>query len=143
LEGTAELAPEGVPRGAYVLVYEEAVDAPDVVLVGTGSEVQLCVQARLTLKAGGIDARVVSFPSWDLFEAQDDDYRESVIPFGVPAIAIEAASPFGWERYVDDIIGIDHYGASAAGAVVLEKFGITADALVERATALIDDVDNG
>jgi transketolase len=143
LEGTAELAPEGVPRGAYVLEYEEAVDAPDVVLVGTGSEVQLCVEARLTLRDAGVDARVVSFPSWDLFEAQDDDYRESVIPFGVPAIGIEAASPFGWERYVDDIIGIDHFGASAAGAIVLEKFGITADALVERATALIDDVDNG
>ena len=66
-----------------------------------------------------------------------------MIPFGVPAIAIEAASPFGWERYVDDVIGIDHFGASAAGSVVLEKFGITADALVERATASIDDVDNG
>jgi transketolase len=143
LEGTAELAAEGVPRGAYVLVEEDDVETPDVILVGTGSEVQLCVQAALTLKAGGIAARVVSFPSWDLFEAQDDDYRESVIPFGVPAIAIEAASPFGWERYVDDIIGIDHYGASAAGSVVLEQFGITADALVERATALIDDVDNG
>jgi len=139
LEGTAELAPQGVPRGAYVLVEAEGVDTPDVVLVGTGSEVQLCVQAALTLKGAGIAARVVSFPSWDLFEAQDDEYRETVIPFGVPAIAIEAASPLGWERYVDDIIGIDHFGASAAGSVVLEQFGITADALVERANALLDE----
>ena len=139
LEGTAELAPDGVWRGAYVLVEEDGGDMPDVVLVGTGSEVQLCVQAALTLKAAGIAARVVSFPSWDLFEAQEDEYRETVIPFGVPAIAIEAASPFGWERYVDDVIGISHFGASAPGSVVLEQFGITADALVERATALLDE----
>jgi transketolase len=143
LEGTAELAPHGVPRGAYVLVAEDEVDIPDVVLVGTGSEVQLCVQAALTLKTAGITARVVSLPSWDLFEDQDDEYRESVIPFGVPAVAIEAASPFGWERYVDDVVGIDHYGASAPGPVVLEEFGITADALVERATALLyEDVED-
>jgi transketolase len=142
LEGTAELAPQGLPRGAYVLIEEEGVDQPDVILVGTGSEVQLCVQAARTLGQNGVSARVVSFPSWDLFEAQDDYYRESVIPFGIPAIAIEAASPFGWERYVDDIIGIDHFGASAAGSVVLEEFGITAEALVHRAIALLDDADD-
>jgi transketolase len=142
LEGTAELAPDGVARGAYVLVEAADAQAPDVILVGTGSEVQLCVQAALTLEQSGIDARVVSFPSWDLFEEQDDEYRESVIPFGVPAIAIEAASPFGWERYVDDIVGIDHYGASAPGPIVLEEFGITADALVLRAAALLDEMDD-
>jgi len=136
LEGTAELATEGLARGAYVLLKEQS-GAPDVVLVGTGSEVQLCVAAARTLMQAGVSARVVSFPSWDLFEAQSEEYRRSVLPAEVPSIAIEAASPFGWERYVDDVIGIDHFGASAAGSVVLEKFGITAEALVDRATALI------
>ncbi len=136
LDGTAELAPEGLPRGAYVLL-EESTDPPDVVLIGTGSEVQLCVAAASTLKQTGISARVVSFPSWDLFEEQDEAYQRSVLPHDVPTIAIEAASPFGWERYADDVIGIDRFGASAAGSVVLEKYGITADALVERATDLI------
>jgi transketolase len=140
LENTAELARLGVGRGAYVLVKEDSgsgAGAPEVVLVGTGSEVQLCVEASLRLKQVGIAARVVSFPSWDLFEAQDPLYRRSVFPVGVPVVSIEAASPFGWERYADSIIGIDHYGASADGSVVLEKFGITADAVFERATALV------
>ncbi len=101
LEGTAELAPEGLPRGAYVLVEEET-GTPDVVLVGTGSEVQLCVAAARTLMRAGVSARVVSFPSWDLFEAQDDAYRDRCSRPGSLAVAIEAASPFGWERYVDD-----------------------------------------
>jgi transketolase len=136
LEGTARLAPEGLPRGAYVLV-EETDGSPDVVLVGTGSEVQLCVDAAQTLRQAGISVRVVSLPSWDLFEAQDDAYRNSVLPPDIPSVGIEAASSFGWERYVDDMIGIDRFGASAPGAVVLENFGITAEALVWRATALI------
>jgi transketolase len=136
LENTAELAIDGVRRGAYVLAKEES-DPPDVVLVGTGSEVQLCVAAAATLKAEGLSARVVSFPSWDLFALQDPAYRESVLPSGVPKVAIEAAATFGWERYVDSVIGIDHYGASAPGEVVLKEFGITAEALVERAKAVI------
>ncbi len=136
LEGTAELAPEGLPKGAYVLV-EETGGPLDVVLIGTGSEVQLCVDAARALGQAGVSARVVSFPSWGLFEEQDDAYRNSVLPPGIPSVAIEAASPFGWERYADDMIGIDHYGASAPGSVVLEKYGITAEALVTRATALI------
>ncbi len=136
LVGTARLAPEGLPRGAYVLV-EETEAPPDVVLVGTGSEVQLCVDAARTLRQADISARVVSLPSWDLFEAQDDEYRDSVLPPGVPSVGIEAASSFGWERYVDDMIGIDRFGASAPGPVALENLGITAEALVGRATALI------
>jgi transketolase len=136
LEGTGELAPVGLPRGAYVLVKERQ-GTPDVILVGTGSEVQLCVEAERTLSGQGVSARVVSFPSWDLFEAQDESYRTSVLPPAVPAVAIEAASPFGWERYVDEVIGIDRFGASAKGSIVLEKYGITAEALVARANALI------
>jgi transketolase len=136
LEGTADRAPEGVQRGAYVLSKEES-GAPDVVLVGTGSEVQHCVVAAATLKVEGVTARVVSFPSWDLFALQDSIYRESVLPKDVPKIAIEAAATFGWERYVDDVIGIDHYGASAPGDIVMKEFGITPEALVERAKALI------
>jgi transketolase len=136
LEDTAELAPEGVRRGAYVLSKEEP-GAPDVILVGTGSEVQCCVAAAATLKAEGTSARVVSFPSWDLFALQDPMYRESVLPKDVPKIAIEAAATFGWDRYVDDAIGIDRYGASAPGDVVLKELGITPEALVERAKALI------
>jgi transketolase len=99
--------------------------------------VQLCVDAAATLKAEGVSARVVSFPSWDLFALQDPSYRESVLPSGVPKVAIEAGSTFGWERYVDSAIGIDHFGASAPGDVVLEEFGITAEALVERAKTVI------
>jgi transketolase len=136
LEKTAELAAAGLPRGAYVLVEEES-GAPDIVLVGTGSEVQHCVAAASTLVGDGVKARVVSFPSWELFEAQDAHYRDSVIPPGVPSVGIEAASTFGWSRYVDQAIGIDHYGASAPGPVVMEKFGITAEAVVERAKALL------
>jgi transketolase len=136
LEQTADLAPEGVARGAYVLLKESS-GPPDVVLVGTGSEVQHCVAAAATLTGRGLSVRVVSFPSWDLFAAQDPTYRESVLPAGVTKIAIEAASTFGWERYVDSVIGIDHYGASAPGDQVMQHFGITAEALVERATALL------
>jgi len=79
----------------------------------------------------------VSLPSWELFEQQDDVYRDDVLPPGVPALSIEAGSTFGWDRYADDAIGIDHYGASAPGSVVMEKFGFTADHVVARAEALL------
>ncbi len=111
--------------------------AADIVLVASGSEVQLCLAAATTLGAEGVRARVVSFPSWDIFEKQPEDYRAGVFPAGVPVLSIEAASVFGWERYADDSIGIDHFGASAPGAVVMEKFGFTADHVVERARALL------
>ena len=80
---------------------------------------------------------MVSFPSWDQFERQPEDYRATVFPPGVPVLSIEAGATFGWERYADDAIGIDHFGASAPGAVVMEKFGITAEHVVERARALL------
>ena len=135
LAGTSERAGEGVPRGAYVLDDSEA--APEIVLVGTGSEVQHCLSAAATLRGSGVQARVVSFPSWDRFERQGEDYRAGVFPPGVPVLSIEAGSTLGWDRYADDSIGLDEFGASAPGPVVMEKFGFTADHVVERARALL------
>jgi transketolase len=135
LAETAERAAEGVARGAYVLVDTDG--RPEIVLVGTGSEVQHCLGAAATMTADGLRARVVSFPSWDLFEAQGEDYRASVFPPGVPVLSIEAGTTFGWDRYADDAIGIDRFGASAPAAVNMEKFGFTADHVVERARALL------
>jgi transketolase len=135
LAQTAARAADGVARGAYVL---SDPDGPaDIVLVGTGSEVQHCVEAATTLAADGVQARVVSFPSWDLFAQQPDDYRAGVFPAGVPVLSIEAGATFGWERYADDSIGIDHFGASAPADVLMEKFGFTAAHVVERARALL------
>jgi transketolase len=136
LAETAALAAEGVPRGGYVLAEPDG--PPDIVLVGTGSEVQHCVAAAATLAESGTQARVVSLPSWELFEQQDDDYRDAVLPPDVPVLSVEAATTFGWERYADDSIGIDHYGASAPGGVVMEQFGFTAEHVVARANALLE-----
>ncbi len=135
LAETADGAAAGVARGAYVL--KDSDPDPEIVLVGSGSEVQHCVAAAATLGDSGVRARVVSFPSWDRFELQDEDYRASVFPPGVPVLSIEAGSTFGWERYADDSIGIDHFGASAPVAVVMEKFGFTPEHMVERARALL------
>ena len=108
-----------------------------VVLIGTGSEVQLCLAAADLLAANGLAARVVSFPSWDLFAAQDEGYRHEVLPAGVPRLAVEAASPFGWERYADATVGIDHFGASAPGEVAMEEFGFTPEHVATEAAALV------
>ncbi len=135
LVGTADAAVEGVAHGAYVL--SDSAGDPQIVLVGSGSEVQLCVAAADTLAGSGVRARVVSFPSWDLFERQPEEYRSAVFPPFVPVLSVEAGSTFGWDRYADDSIGIDHFGASAPVAVVMEKFGFTADHVVERARALL------
>jgi len=135
LAGTAGAA-EGVARGGYVLA-EPAGGRLDVVLVGTGSEVALCLEAAGVLAEEGVATRVVSLASWELFAEQDAGYRASVLPAGVPTLAVEAASPFGWERYADDVIGIDRFGASAPGPVVLEKLGFTASHVATRARALV------
>ncbi|MGH3849305.1 MAG: transketolase family protein, partial [Pseudonocardiaceae bacterium] len=107
LQGTADRAAD-VARGAYVLVSS---DQPDIVLVGTGSEVNVCVAAAALLAGDGVSASVVSMPSWDLFAAQNESYRESVLPSDTPKLAVEAGSSFGWSRWVDDSISIDHFGA--------------------------------
>jgi transketolase len=137
LEHTADRAPDGLPRGAYVLV-DEANDDLDLVLIGTGSEVAVCVDAAKELAADGYSVRVVSMPSWDLFEAQDDDYCDAVLPPDALALSVEAGATLGWERYADLSIGIDHFGASAPGGTVLHEFGINADAVVEQAREMLD-----
>jgi transketolase len=134
LEGTAE-AFEGVARGAYVL--EHGSDDPDLVLVGTGSEVWVCVEAARLLDADGVVARVVSMPCWDLFEAQDDDYQESVLPSEVPTLAVEAAASFGWARWADHSVSVDRFGASAPGTEVLERLGYTPENVAAEARALL------
>lgn len=138
LKGTAE-AFEGVARGGYVL--QPAAATPDVVLVGTGSEVHVCLEAAALLAAGTggdrLSASVVSLPSWELFALQDEPYRHRVLPPGVPKLAVEAAASFGWDRYVDDSVSIDHFGASAPGTSVLEHFGFTAENVAARARALL------
>jgi transketolase len=114
---------------------------PDVILIGTGSEVALVVAARQKLAEKKIQARIVSMPSWELFDTQPREYREQVLPSTVrPRLAVEAALPQGWHRYVGDngdIIGIDRFGASAPGNVVIEKLGFTVDHVVERALKLL------
>ena len=136
LEGTAERAPAGVPAGAYVLAREDEDDL-DIVLIGTGSEVSVCVAARDMLETVGVAARVVSMPSWELFEEQPEDYRFEVLPPDTPTLAVEAGVSFGWERYADDVVSIDRFGASAPGDVVLRELGITPENTVERALALL------
>jgi transketolase len=136
LEGTAERAPTGVPTGAYVLAREDE-DNLDIVLIGTGSEVSVCVAARDMLETVGVAARVVSMPSWELFEEQPEEYRFDVLPPDTPTLAVEAGVSFGWERYADDVVSIDRFGASAPGDVVLRELGITPENTVERALALL------
>ncbi len=135
LEGSAERAPDGVPRGAYTLVDEPG--GLDLVLVGTGSEVSVCVAARELLAAEGQSVRIVSMPSWDLFAAQPEQYRTQVLPPEVPKLAVEAASSFGWDRWVDDVVSIDRYGASAPGPVAMDHLGINPAHVAERARALL------
>ena len=113
---------EGVRRGAYVL---RDVDEPDALIVGTGSEVWVAVAAADQLAGEGVKARVVSMPSWELFAKQDEDYQAEVLPPDLPSVSVEAGIAMGWERWVDRSVSIERYGASAPGATVLEKLGIT------------------
>jgi transketolase len=136
MAGTAERAPEGVPRGAYTLA-DESGDDTDLVLIGTGSEVHLCIAVREQLEADGLSVRVVSMPSWELFAEQPDSYRDAVLSPGVPTLAVEAGVSLGWDRYADDVVAIDHFGASAPGSVALAEFGYTPDNVVARARALL------
>jgi transketolase len=131
----------GLHRGAYVLA-DAPGGAPEVILIATGSEVSLCVAAYEKLSAEGIAARVVSMPSWELFEAQDDSYRASVLPPEVTArVAVEAAAPLGWDRYAGaagEIIAMRGFGASAPIKDLLPHFGFTAEHVLEAARAQID-----
>jgi transketolase len=132
---------EGVGRGAYtVWESEEANGLPDLILMSTGSEVHVAVEAAQRLDGEGVRARVVSMPCWELFEAQGREYRDEVLPPDVRArISVEAGVAFGWSAWVGDegdSISIEHFGASAPGATVLEKFGYSVDNVVTRALAL-------
>jgi transketolase len=136
-----EFAPAaGLRKGAYVLG-DAPEGKPDLILIGTGSEVSLAVAARQKLAERKIKARVVSMPSWELFDEQPGDYRDAVLPPSVRArLVVEAALPQGWHRYAcdgGDVLGVERFGASAPGNVVLEKFGFTVDNVVERALALV------
>lgn len=136
LEGTKEKAAEGVRRGAYVLV-EGDKETPDVILMATGSEVALAVEAAETLAGEGVSARVVSVPCLDWFESQDEDYREQVLPKAVRArVAVEAGIAMPWYRHVGDAgrcVSLEHFGASAPYQTLFEEFGITADAVAAAA----------
>jgi transketolase len=110
-------------------------------LIGTGSEVSVCVGAAQVLDDRGIVARVVSMPSWELFDEQDDDYQDSILGPGAPVLAVEAATSFGWARWADDSVSIDHFGASGPGSQVLEEFGFTAENVAARAALLLDSIE--
>jgi transketolase len=124
-----------VSRGGYVL--EDSDGAPDVLLMGAGSEVQHCVAAASALRREGIKARVVSLPCWEVFERQDLDYRDSIILEGVPSVSIEAGVTMGWSRFADVNLGIDRFGASAPGDLLMEKLGMTSEAVVEAVHGLL------
>ena len=140
LAETAERGPAGLRRGGYVVLDEPGgpeAGPPDIVLIGTGSEVHVCMGAAAVLAGEGVRARVVSLPCWEWFEAQDRAYRAQVLPAGVPRLAVEAASSFGWDRYADATVGIDTFGASAPGSRALAEFGFTPAHVAERAHALL------
>ncbi len=135
--------PDGVCRGGYVL--EEAAEhegaAPDIILVATGSEVPLAMTARKRLVGEGLRIRLVSLPCWELFAAQPETYRHEVIPPNVPLLAIEAGIPLGWQAYLGSeaaVIGIDHFGASAPGDVVMQEYGFTVENVCQRAREVME-----
>jgi transketolase len=137
LDRTVYASAKGVAKGAYVLADAKPGQTPEVILIGTGSEVALCVQVYETLKADGVAARVVSMPSWDLFEKQTKSYRESVLPPVVTArVSVEAGTVIGWDRYVGPqghIIGMNTFGASAPIKDLMKKFGITPEKVLAAA----------
>jgi transketolase len=132
---------EGLRRGAYVLA-DAPNGKPDVLLIGTGSEVSLIVAAYHKLAEREINARIVSMPSWELFDAQPRSYRESVLPSLVRArLAVEAGASQGWCKYAGDegdVIGVDRFGASAPGPVVMREYGFTVEHICERAMELVN-----
>jgi transketolase len=137
--GSGVGATSGVARGGYVLQEADG-GKPKVVLMSSGSEVGIALAAQAKLKESGVNARVVSMPSHELFAEQDKAYRESVLPAGVPRVAIEAAHPMSWHRWVGDngtVIGIEKFGASAPFEKIYEEYGITAGAVVKAATTLL------
>jgi transketolase len=143
LDRTKYASAEGVKRGGYVLADNSGDGGrPDVILIGTGTEVSLAVEAYEKLLADGIKARVVSMPSWEIFEHQDEEYKESVLPQAVRArVAVEQAGTFGWRRYVNSneaIVGMKTFGASAPLKELTKKFGFTVENVVDTAKREIE-----
>ncbi len=133
----------GVERGAYILKDADLGD-PEVIFIASGSEVQVAMEARSRLEVDGTPTRVVSMPSWEIFEEQEKSYRDEVLPPSVRArIVVEAASPFGWERWVGRegyIAGIETFGASSPGSINMEKFGFDAELIARRAMQVLNRV---
>jgi transketolase len=130
---------EGVSKGAYIV--EEGSTSPDVLLVAAGSELWLALGAAEELKKDNISARVVSMPSFQLFEEQSEEYKRSIFPDHLPKLAVEAGASMGWWKYVGrhgDVIGLDHFGASAPGPLVMEKFGFSTTNVAGKAKALVN-----
>ncbi len=139
LDPRAHSIAQGVPRGAYVVSEAPSKEAA-VILIASGSEVSVALEAQQALARNDVESRVVSMPSWELFDRQPETYRREVLPAGVPKLAIEAGSPRGWRDYVGDgggVIGINRFGASAPGQVALENLGIHVDRVVEAALTLL------
>ncbi|RBL88934.1 transketolase [Chitinophaga flava] len=137
----SQLAPaSGLQQGAYILAKENG-DMPDIILIATGSEVSLVLEARERLQQEGIDARVVSMPSWELFREQSEDYRQQVLPPAVKArLAVEAGSPEGWEQWLGEkgtMIGISHFGSSAPAKELFKHYGFTVENILDKATKLV------
>jgi len=143
LEGTA--GNDGASRGAYIVAElgpETDDDLPEIILIGTGSEVAVCLEAGHQLAAEDVAVRVVSMPCWEDFDDQDEEYQAYVLPAEALTLSVEAGVTFGWERWASDSIGIDRFGASAPGALVLTELGINPAHVVERAHALLDEIDD-
>jgi transketolase len=133
-------------KGGYVLADSQE-EYPQLILIASGSEVPLIVETRKRLLDQHIGVRLVSMPSWELFEEQTQEYRDSVLPPAVVArISVEAGSSFGWQKYTGTLgenISIDHFGASAPGPVILREFGFTVDHILQRALKLLERNKNG
>ncbi|MFK9118409.1 transketolase [Peribacillus frigoritolerans] len=140
IKDTSETAYEGVSKGAYIISASKK-EVADALLLATGSEVNLAVEAQKALANEGIDVAVISMPSWDRFETQSKEYKQSVInPAVKKRLAIEVASPFGWDRYAGDegeILAINHFGASAPGGKIMEEFGFTVENVVARVKEML------
>jgi len=128
---------EGVEKGAYILEEDEN---PEIILIGTGSEVHLCLSAAQLLKEDGIKVRVVSMPSWELFFKQPEEYRKGILPSDLPKVAVEAGSSLGWKEIVGDrgvVVGMETFGASAPGDELMERFGFTPSNVAQKAKQLL------
>ena len=130
----------GVERGGYVLSDTKGGSTPDIILAASGSEVHLILEARERLLADDVQARAVSLPSWNLFDKQAAEYTESVLTPGVPILSVEAGATLGWRAYIGpriEVIGLERFGASAPGGVVLDKLGFNTDNICKRALQML------